>query len=210
MIPSWSTCCACGARVRPRRIDMADFNRGQYTRAMEEKELAEVISKVLYPDDNHIQGKELRLKQQYFFSSASVQYAVNDFEKVYGPNWDLMPQKVAIHINDTHPGLAIPELMRILIDEKGLGLGPRRATSVRGVCAYTNHTILSGGAWSAGRRIWSRCSCRASTSILVEMNRRLCDRLWKVFTGQWNRIGNMAIISYGNVQMANLCVAMCA
>ena len=191
----------------PKTIDMADFNRGQYTRAMEEKELAEVISKVLYPDDNHIQGKELRLKQQYFFSSASVQYAVNDFEKVYGPNWDLMPQKVAIHINDTHPGLAIPELMRILIDEKGLDWD-RAERIVRGVCAYTNHTILSEAMERWPEDLVKMLVPRVY-SILVEMNRRLCDRLWKVFTGQWNRIGNMAIIAYGNVQMANLCVAMC-
>ena len=190
----------------PKSIDMASFNRGQYTRAMEEKELAEVISKVLYPEDNHMQGKELRLKQQYFFSSASVQYALNDFEKVYGPNWDLLPQKVAIHINDTHPGLAIPEMMRILIDEKGLDW-ERAERLVRGVFAYTNHTVMSEALERWPEDLVKMLVPRIY-SILVEMNRRLCDHLWKVFTGQWNRIGNMAIISYGNVQMANLCVSM--
>ena len=190
----------------PKTIDMDRFNRGQYTRSMEEKELAEVISKVLYPDDNHIQGKELRLKQQYFFSSASVQYALNDFEKVYGPDWDLLPQKIAIHINDTHPGLAIPEMMRILIDEKGLDW-ERAERLVRGVFAYTNHTVMSEALERWPEDLVKMLVPRIY-SILVEMNRRLCDRLWKVFTGQWNRIGNMAIISYGNVQMANLCVSM--
>ncbi|MGI6183721.1 MAG: glycogen/starch/alpha-glucan phosphorylase [Candidatus Fimadaptatus sp.] len=190
----------------PKTIDMDRFNRGQYTRSMEEKELAEVISKVLYPDDNHIQGKELRLKQQYFFSSASVQYALNDFEKVYGPDWDLLPQKIAMHINDTHPGLAIPEMMRILIDEKGLDW-ERAERLVRGVFAYTNHTVMSEALERWPEDLVKMLVPRIY-SILVEMNRRLCDRLWKVFTGQWNRIGNMAIISYGNVQMANLCVSM--
>lgn len=86
----------------PKKIDMQQFNRGQYVQALEEKELCEVISKVLYPEDNHYEGKELRLKQQYFFSSASVQHAVNDFERTYGPRWSLLPDKVALHVNDTH------------------------------------------------------------------------------------------------------------
>lgn len=191
----------------PKTIDMYSFNRGQYTRAMEEKELAEVISKVLYPEDNHLQGKELRLKQQYFFSSASVQYALNDFEKVYGPNWDMLPQKVTMHINDTHPGLAIPEMLRILIDEKGLDWD-RAERLVRGVFAYTNHTVMSEALERWPEDLVKMLIPRIY-SILVEMNRRLCDKLWHVFTGQWNRIGNMAIIAYGQVQMANLCVSMC-
>ncbi len=113
MLRTWSA-------KSPKEIDMQSFNRGDYVRAMEERELCEVISKVLYPEDNHYEGKELRLKQQYFLSSASVQYIVRDFEKTYGPDWDIFPDKVAIHVNDTHPGMAIPELMRILLDEKGL------------------------------------------------------------------------------------------
>ena len=188
-------------------FDFNLFNAQKYAAAVRERDAAEDISRVLYPNDDTDAGKRLRLKQQYFFSSASVQYAVNDFEKVYGPNWDLMPQKVAIHINDTHPGLAIPELMRILIDEKGLDWD-RAERIVRGVCAYTNHTILSEAMERWPEDLVKMLVPRVY-SILVEMNRRLCDRLWKVFTGQWNRIGNMAIISYGNVQMANLCVAMC-
>ena len=187
-------------------IDMANFNDGRYSRAMEEKALTEVISGVLYPDDKHEEGRELRLKQHYFFSSASVQHALRDFENVYGPNWSLLPDKVAIHINDTHPGLAIPEMMRILIDEKGLDWDYAEKLT-QGVFAYTNHTILSEALERWPEEMVKRLVPRIY-SILVEMNKRLCERLWKVFPGQWQRIGGMAITSYGNVQMANLCIAM--
>lgn len=96
----------------PKRIDLSDFNHGHYVQASEEKELAEAISNILYPEDNHYEGKLLRLKQQYFFTSATLQYILKDFKKLNGTNWSKLPEKVVIHINDTHPGLAIPELMR--------------------------------------------------------------------------------------------------
>ncbi|MBE5809155.1 MAG: glycogen/starch/alpha-glucan phosphorylase, partial [Clostridiales bacterium] len=190
----------------PKRIDMASFNSGEYVKAMAERELAEVISKILYPNDDSYQGKELRLKQQYFFSSASVQYAVNDFLMVYGPKWDLFPSKVAFHINDTHPGVAIPELMRILMDEHGLSW-----EKAEKICydsfAYTNHTVLQ----EALER-WPESLFREQLPriymILQEMNRRLCDKLWKSYPGQWDRIGHMAILAYNQVHMANLCVAL--
>ena len=190
----------------PKQLDMKEFNRGQYARAMEEKTLAEVISKVLYPEDNHNEGKELRLKQQYFFSSATVQYAVWDFLKVHGPNWDIFPDKVALHINDTHPGMAIPELIRILVDEHDLPWDQAEDIARRSF-AYTNHTVLQEAMerWPVDmvKRLLPRIYM-----ILEELNRRLCDRLWKVYTGQWERIGRMAIIGYGCVHMANLCVSM--
>ena len=196
----------CWSARSPKRLDMASFNRGQYVRAMAEKELAEVISKVLYPEDNHYQGKELRLKQQYFFSSASVQYAVNDFVKVYGRNWKIFPDKVALHVNDTHPGMAIPELMRILMDENGLGWDEAKDITRR-TFAYTNHTVMP-----EALEKWPQEMIRAQLPriymILEEMNRRLCERLWKAYPGQWEKIGHMAIIGYGQVHMANLCVAM--
>ena len=144
-----------------KQIDMASFNSGQYIRAMEERELAEVISKVLYPNDNNYEGKELRLKQQYFFSSASIQYAVNDFIKVYGYNWRIFPDKVAIHINDTHPAIAIPELMRILVDEYELDWDFAQDICYR-TFAYTNHTVMQE-ALERWPRTCSACSCRAST-----------------------------------------------
>ena len=188
-------------------IDMTEFNRGQYARAMEERELAEVISKVLYPEDTHREGRELRLKQQYFFSSASVQYAVNDFIEVYGENFDLFPEKVAIHINDTHPTVAIPELMRVLMDEHGLSWDEAERIARR-TFAYTNHTIMSEALEKWPEDMFRNLLPRIYM-ILEEMNRRLCARLWKVYPGQWERIGRMAILAYGQVHMANLCVAMC-
>ena len=189
----------------PKRIDMPSFNRGQYVQAMEERELAEVISKVLYPNDDSWQGKELRLKQQYFFSSASVQYAVNDFLKVYGPQWNIFADKVAIHINDTHPAVAIPELMRILMDEQGLSW-----EEAEHICyhtfAYTNHTVLQEALEKWPENLFQQTLPRVYM-ILVEMNRRLCQRLWNAYPGEWERIGKMSIIAYNQVHMANLCVA---
>lgn len=189
----------------PKRFDMQSFNRGQYVQAMEERELAEVISKVLYPNDDSWQGKELRLKQQYFFSSASVQYAVADFMKVYGPQWDMFPDKVAIHINDTHPAVAIPELMRILMDEQGLGWD-QAEDICRRTFAYTNHTVLQEALEKWPENLFAQTLPRIYM-ILCEMNRRLCKRLWEVYLGQWDRIGHMSIVAYNQIHMANLCVA---
>ncbi len=189
----------------PKKMDMASFNRGDYLRAAEERELAEVISKVLYPEDNHQEGKELRLKQQYFFSSATVKMAVKDFIKVYGTHFELFPDKVALHVNDTHPGLAIPELMRILMDEYGLAWEQAEDITNRSF-AYTNHTVLQEALEKWPEDIVARLLPRIYM-ILQEMNKRLCERLWKVYTGQWDRIGRMAIIGYGQIHMANLCVS---
>lgn len=190
----------------PKKIDMQQFNRGQYVQALEEKELCEVISKVLYPEDNHYEGKELRLKQQYFFSSASVQHAVNDFERTYGPRWSLLPDKVALHVNDTHPGMAIPELMRILVDEKNLPW--EVAEDITRRCfAYTNHTVMQE-ALEKWPEDMVRMQLPRIYMILQELNRRECQALWDTYPGQWERIGHMAILAYGQVHMANLCVYM--
>ena len=189
----------------PKRIDMASFNSGEYVKAVAERELAEVISKILYPNDDSYQGKELRLKQQYFFSSASIQYAVNDFLKVYGPQWDQFSDKVAIHINDTHPAVAIPELMRILMDEHGLSW-----EKAEQICydtfAYTNHTVLQEALERWPESLFREQLPRVYM-ILQEMNKRLCAKLWKSYPGQWDRIGHMAILAYNQVHIANLCVA---
>ena len=189
----------------PKRFDMNSFNRGQYVQAMEERELAEVISKVLYPNDDSWQGKELRLKQQYFFSSASVQYAVNDFLKVYGPQWSIFADKVAIHINDTHPAVAIPELMRLLMDEHGLGWD-QAEDICRRTFAYTNHTVLQEALERWPENLFAQTLPRVY-QIVCEMNRRLCEKLWKAYPGQWERIGHMAVVAYNQIHMANLCVA---
>ena len=196
----------CWSARANKTLDMQSFNRGEYTRAIEEKELAEVISKVLYPEDNHYEGKELRLKQQYFLSSASVQYAVQDFVKVYGEDFSIFPDKVALHVNDTHPGMAIPELMRVLIDEYGLSWDEAEDITRR-TFAYTNHTVMAEALEKWPEEMVARLLPRIYM-ILQEINRRECARLWEVFPGQWERIGRMAVIGYGSVNMANLCVSM--
>ncbi|NLG24762.1 MAG: glycogen/starch/alpha-glucan phosphorylase [Clostridiales bacterium] len=188
-------------------LDMSEFSRGQYTQAIAEKELVEIISKVLYPEDNHAKGKELRLKQQYFLASASVQYAINDYENTYGGDWAGIPDKMVIHINDTHPSIAIPEMMRILIDEKGLTWEGADAI-VRRTFAYTNHTVLAE-ALEKWPEDMMRTLLPRIYMILKEMNRRLGESLWQAYPGQWERIGQMSIIAYGQVHMANLCVAYC-
>ncbi len=189
-----------------KRIDLNSFGQGKYAQASEEIELAEVISKVLYPEDKHYEGKMLRLKQHYFFTSATLQYIIKDFKKLHGNNFDLLPEKVCIHINDTHPGLAIPELMRILMDEEGLGWDEAAEITEKTI-AYTNHTIMA-----EALEKWPEAMVRQQLPriymILEELNRRLCDKLWSYFPGEWERIGRMAIIAYGQVHMANLCVAM--
>lgn len=190
----------------PKRIDLSDFNHGHYVQASEEKELAEAISNILYPEDNHYEGKLLRLKQQYFFTSATLQYILKDFKKLNGTNWSKLPEKVVIHINDTHPGLAIPELMRLLMDEEGLGWDEAQQIVSR-TMAYTNHTIMA-----EALEKWPEDMVKSLLpriyQILVEMSKRLCARLWNFFPGEAERVGRMAIIAYGYIHMANLCVAM--
>ena len=189
----------------PKRIDLGSFGQGKYAQASEEIELAEVISKVLYPEDNHYEGKMLRLKQHYFFTSATLQYIIKDYKKLYGDDFSMLPDKVCIHINDTHPGMAVPELMRLLMDQEGLGWDEAEAI-VRRTVAYTNHTIMA-----EALEKWPEAMVKQQLprvyQILEEMNRRLCARLWNVFPGEWDRIANMAILAYGQVHMANLCVA---
>ena len=188
------------------RIDLRHFGQGDYMKAMEEMQMAEVISKVLYPEDNHYEGKMLRLKQHYFFTSATLQYALKNFKKYYGNNFDLLPDKCVFHINDTHPGLAIPELMRLLIDQEGLSW--EMASRITKRCmAYTNHTVMAEALERWPVDMMQQTLPRIYM-ILEELNRRLCEELFKAYPDQWERIGHMAIIGYGQVHMANLCVAM--
>ena len=188
-------------------LDMDAFASGDYMRASQEKELAEVISKVLYPADDHLQGKTLRLKQHYFFTSATVQYIIKDYKKRYpGRPLSLLADKVVIHINDTHPALAIPELMRILMDEEGMGFDEAYRVT-HDVFCYTNHTIMVEALekWPAQLyrellpRIWQ---------ITDAINERYCRDLARRFPGQMQRISDMAIIAFDQVRMANLAVAM--
>ena len=186
-------------------FDLHTFGRGEYDRAMDEMRMAEVINKVLYPEDSHWEGKMLRMKQQYFFTSATLQTALKKFKKRYGNDFQRMPEKVVFHINDTHPGLAIPEMMRLLIDQEGLSWD--EAQSIVNRCfAYTNHTVMQEALERWPQDMMKQTLPRI-LMILEEMNRRLCEALFKSYPGQWDRIGSMAILAYGQVQMANLCVS---
>ena len=186
-------------------IDMISFNEGNYMRAMEEKATAEVISKVLYPADNHQEGKSLRLRQQYFLVSASVQDIISWHLRNYGSLKDFS-KKNSIHINDTHPTMVIPELMRILLDECGYGWD--QAIDVVGkVCAYTNHTVMSEALECWSEDLFKRLLPRIY-QIVKEIDNRFRKKIWDL-TGDAARVERMAIISGGAVKMANLCVAVC-
>ena len=184
-------------------FNMGLFTQGQYARAIEESTNAEIISKVLYPSDNHTEGKLLRLSQQYFMVSASCQSIIRDHMAVYG-TLDNLPDKVAIHINDTHPALCIPELMRILIDEY-FYTWDRAWKMVMAVCSYTNHTVMPEALETWNEDLF-RLKLPRIHSILKEINERFCQDAWRAFPGNWNRISKMSIIGYGQVRMANLCV----
>ena len=186
-------------------IDMAMFNQGDYMRAMEEKAMAEVISKVLYPADNHQEGKSLRLRQQYFLVSASVQDIVQRHLRDYG-SLDNFAEKNAIHINDTHPTMAIPELMRIMLDECGYGWDDAYRI-VEQCCAYTNHTVMAEALECWGEDLFKRLLPRIY-QIVKEIDNRFRRKIWEA-TGDAGRVERMAIVSNGAVRMANLCVAVC-
>ena len=186
-----------------RSFNMSLFTQGQYARAVEESTNAETISKVLYPSDNHIEGKLLRLSQQYFMVSASCQSIIRDHMAVYG-RIDNLADKVAVHINDTHPALCIPELMRILIDEYFL-TWDRAWDIVTKVCSYTNHTVMPEALETWNEDIF-RLKLPRIYTIIKEINERFCRDAWNVFPGNWNKISKMSIIGYGQVRMANLCV----
>lgn len=191
----------------PDNFDMKAFNSGDYMRAVEEKHLAEVISNVLYPEDNHTEGKELRLKQQYFLVSATLQWIVREFKDRNGNDFKKMPDKIVIHINDTHPTLAIPELMRILMDEEGLGWDDAWEI-VTHVFAYTNHTVLSEAMEKWPLPMFQKVLPRINM-IVEEMNKRLMQYLESVYPNDPAKHKYMAIIADNQVFMANVCLATC-
>lgn len=184
-------------------FDMKTFSQGDYMRCMQEDNEAELISKVLYPSDNHFEGKSLRLKQQYLLVSASLQDIVQDHLKRYG-TLDSLPDKAAIHINDTHPALCIPELMRILIDEHGYSWEAAWSIVTRTV-AYTNHTVMSEALEKWNEDLIARRLPRIY-SILKEINQRFCAEMWNRFPGDWDKIDRMSIFSRSQIKMANLSV----
>ena len=184
-------------------FDMASFNKGDYEKALAGNSVANAISKVLYPNDNHLEGKSLRLRQQYFLCAASVGDIVNNHMSVYG-TLDNFHEKVAIHINDTHPTLAIPELMRILLDDCGY-TWEKAWHIVTNTFAYTNHTVMAEALekWDVNlvRHIIPRIF-----SIIVEINNRYCAQLMERNGGDSAKTTSMSIIKDNQIHMATLCV----
>ncbi len=189
-------------------VDTTSFNmnlisQGEYVRAMQETSNAEIISKVLYPSDAHDEGKLLRLSQQYFLVSASLQSIISDHLAAYGSLGNLA-DKIAIHINDTHPALVVPELMRILIDVYSYSWDEAWSTVTR-VVSYTNHTVLPEALETWNVDLF-RLKLPRIYMIVEEINRRLCTDLWNMYPGDWDRISRMSVVAYSQIRMANLSV----
>ena len=187
-------------------FDMSSFNAGNYNTAISQSASAELISKILYPNDNHTEGKILRLRQQYFFSAASVADILNNHLNQYG-TLDNLPDKVAIQLNDTHPTLAIPEMMRILLDECSYEWDEAFRICQQ-VFAYTNHTVMSEALEKWNVEIF-RSTLPRIWQIVQEMDRRCRIELNKAFPGDQGKIDYMAIIGDNQVRMANICAFTC-
>ena len=186
-------------------LDMYLFSEGEYVKSLEQRTMSEVITKVLYPADDHIEGKTLRLKQQYFFVSATTQCIVRKHMERYGDIRSFAEHHV-IQINDTHPTLVIPELMRIMMDEYGLGWDEAWRIVTASV-AYTNHTVMSEALEKWPQELIQTLLPRV-WEILCEINRRWCEYLVSKF-GSSEKVGRNLIIKDGQVHMANLCLAAC-
>ena len=184
-------------------FNMSLFSQGQYVKAMEENTNTEIISKVLYPSDNHTEGKLLRLTQQYFLCSASLQSIVADHLASYG-TLENFADKVAIHLNDTHPALCIPELMRILIDIYSYSWESAWDVVTR-VFSYTNHTVMPEALEKWNEDFFSLKLPRIYM-IVNEINKRFCADLWNLYPGDWDRIARMAICADKQIRMANLSI----
>ena len=183
-------------------FDMSSFSLGNYNTAMSKNASAELISKVLYPNDNHVEGKILRLRQQYFLSAASIGDIVQNHLSTYG-TLENLPDKVAIQLNDTHPTLAIPEMMRILLDECGFGWD-KSFDICQKVFSYTNHTVMAEALEKWNVDIFKMTLPRIY-QIVVEMDRRAREELAKAFPGDQGKIDYMALIGDNQVRMANIC-----
>lgn len=184
-------------------FDMKEFSQGQYIKAMEAGTMAEIISKVLYPADNHYEGKILRLSQQYFLVSASLQNIIQNHLAQYKTLVNL-PDKVSIHINDTHPALAIPEMMRILMDQHHFSWEDAWDITLHTI-SYTNHTVLPEALEVWNEQLFSIQLPRIYM-IVKEINERFCKEAWGRFMGDWDKVSRMAILDHGLVHMANLSV----
>ena len=184
-------------------FNLDSFDKGDYHNAVEQENLARTIVEVLYPNDNHMAGKELRLKQQYFFVSASLQAAIAKYKKTHDDITKLH-EKVVFQMNDTHPTVAVAELMRILIDEEGLGWDQAWAITTK-CCAYTNHTIMSEALEKWPIELFSRLLPRVY-QIVEEINRRFILEIQQKYPGNFEKVKKMAIIYDGQVKMAHLAI----
>ena len=190
----------------PNSFDMSAFSRGDYAKALEGDTMAEVISKVLYPADDHTEGKRLRLRQQYLLVSASVQTILKKHLRTY-KSLDNLPDKVSIHINDTHPALCVPELMRLLIDEHDYGWDKAWDITCR-TLSYTNHTVMSEALERWNVSLFEQLLPRVY-QIVQEIDRRLRVDLHGYYGNDMGKIEYMAVISKNEIRMANLCLACC-
>ena len=184
-------------------FQLDSFDRGDYHKAVEQENLAKNIVEVLYPNDNHIAGKELRLKQQYFFVSASIQAAITKFKKKHG-DISKLPEKVTFQMNDTHPTVAVAELMRILLDEENLGWNEAWDITTK-CCAYTNHTIMSEALEKWPIDLFSRLLPRVY-QIVQEINRRFVEQVRRMYPGNEDKVRKMAILMDGQVRMAHMAI----
>ena len=185
-------------------FQLDSFNRGDYMKAVEQENLAKNIVEVLYPADEHYAGKELRLKQQYFFISASVQAAVAKYKKSHSDVRKFY-EKATFQLNDTHPTVAVAELMRILLDEEGLEWDEAWEVTTK-TCAYTNHTIMAEALEKWPIELFSRLLPRIY-QIIEEINRRFVEEIRRRYPGNQEKIRKMAIIYDGQVKMAHLAIA---
>ena len=184
-------------------FDLKKFNEGKHEQAVAEKNLASTLTEVLYPADDNYSGKELRLKQQYFFISATVQRVIERFKKKH-TDFSLLPEKVAFQLNDTHPTVAVAELMRVLVDENDVPWNDAWEIT-RKVCAYTNHTIMSEALEKWPLDLFSRLLPRIY-QIVEEINRRYCAALIERYGNDHEKIRKMAIIADGQIRMAYLAI----
>ena len=184
-------------------FQLDSFDRGDYHKAVEQQNLAKTIVEVLYPNDNHYAGKELRLKQQYFFVSASLQAALEKYKKNHDDIHKL-PEKMTIQMNDTHPTVAVAELMRLLLDEEGLGWDEAWEITTK-TCAYTNHTIMSEALEKWPIDLFSRLLPRVY-QIIQEIDRRFVAKIREMYPGNEEKVAKMQILRDGQVKMAHLAI----
>lgn len=184
-------------------FQLDSFDRGDYHKAVEQQNLAKTIVEVLYPNDNHYAGKELRLKQQYFFVSASLQAALTKYKK-HHDDIHKLPEKMTIQMNDTHPTVAVAELMRLLLDEEGLGWDESWEITTK-TCAYTNHTIMAEALEKWPIDLFSRLLPRVY-QIIQEIDRRFVAQIREMYPGNEEKVAKMQILRDGQVKMAHLAI----